>query len=192
MMPMSPADALPLLEHALLAGWTQIGAGFFDWNQFVRRFAGRVPPRFSTLLQKTAATENQHNEPNLLDRLRTAPESNRIGILRSHVQALALRVLGFGPGRSIDLDAALSEMGLDSLMAVEFRNALAAALGENLRSTLVFDYPSVNGVTTYIMSLMFSQESAPAVSPVSALDAIEELSDEDVDRMLASRKVVLL
>jgi len=191
MTPMSPADALLLLEQALLAGSTQIGAGFFDWNQFVRRFAESVPPRFSRLLTTTAGAETRHHEPGLLDRLRAAPESSRVGILRSQVHAQALRVLGFGAGRSLDMDAALGEMGLDSLMAVEFRNSLAAALGENLPSTLLFDHPSVNGVTTYIMSLLFGQKSAPTPVQPSALEVIEDLSDEEVDRMLASRKGVL-
>jgi malonyl CoA-acyl carrier protein transacylase len=193
--PMSPDDALRLLDHALLTGSTQIGAGFFDWNQFVRRFTETgIPRRFSPLLGKTAAIQpKKDDEPSLLDRLRAAPESSRAGILRSLVQALAVRVLGFSADRTIDVDRPLGEMGLDSLMAVEFRNSLAAALGQNLPSTLLFDCPSVDRVSAYILRMLFNAKSqpdtgaAPANPKPSALDTIEELSDEEVDLMLDSR-----
>ena len=41
------------------------------------------------------------------------------------------------------------EAGLDSLGAVELRNALSARFGD-LPATLVFDYPTVDALSTYL------------------------------------------
>ena len=44
--------------------------------------------------------------------------------------------------------------GLDSLGAVELRNALEGALGISLPGTLVFDYPSAGAILSYVTSKM--------------------------------------
>ncbi len=53
-------------------------------------------------------------------------------------------------GSSISDDAPLMDAGLDSLGAVELRNALEGQLKVQLPSTLVFDYPSINAVSEFI------------------------------------------
>ena len=44
------------------------------------------------------------------------------------------------------LDAPLQELGIDSLGAVEFRNALQAKLGVRLPATTLFDYPTTKAI----------------------------------------------
>ncbi len=57
-------------------------------------------------------------------------------------------------GPDINPDDPLMASGLDSLGAVELRNALQAQLpaGAELPATLLFDYPSINAVSGYIAS----------------------------------------
>ena len=54
-------------------------------------------------------------------------------------------------GLQVAPDQALMEAGLDSLGAVELRNALAARFGiAELPATLTFDYPSVAALANYL------------------------------------------
>jgi hypothetical protein len=90
-------------------------------------------------------------------------------------------------------------MGLDSLMAVELRNLLGKALDlkRPLPVTLVFDYPTVLAISEYLAKEVLNFEDGPQTAEAaeavkdsaagvntSMLESIEELSDEDVDRML--------
>ena len=191
---MSAEEGLRLLDYILLDAPAQVAAGFFDWNQFARRYPkGAVPPRLGGLLQPVDSVRRATGEPGLLDRLSAAPESGRTGILREFVQSVATRILGFDAGRCIDGRQPLSELGLDSLMAVEFRNALAGAVRQTLPSTLLFSYPAIEDVTSYLAGLLFGSAPGPEAKASldrgsrGVLDNIEALTDDEVDSMLARR-----
>jgi hypothetical protein len=85
-------------------------------------------------------------------------------------------------------------IGLDSLLAVELRNTLGTELGQPLSATLLFDYPTIDALTDFILDEVLALEE-PAVSkpkgataaPASLVDSIEDLSDDEVERTLAAR-----
>ncbi len=71
---------------------------------------------------------------------------------------------------------------------VELRNTLSAALGRPLPATLLFDYPTLEALTGHVLATVGgeSAQAAPASSP-SLFGAIEDLSDDEVERQLAAR-----
>jgi acyl carrier protein len=117
--------------------------------------------------------------------------------LIADVQAKTARALGISPSAEIDRRQPLSEMGLDSLMAVELRNALGAVLSLSLPATLLFDYPSIEKVTDYLCTkipcLQSTEDAARATAGASdvaigtTLDAIERLSDGEIDQLFGER-----
>jgi acyl carrier protein len=114
------------------------------------------------------------------------------------VQGRAAKVLGLESAKAVNEKTPLNELGLDSLMAVELRNLLGAglALKRPLPATLVFDYPTVEAIADYlrrdVLALGEKAEAEPGAPPKVegtgvALETIEDLSDEEVDRLLQER-----
>jgi hypothetical protein len=58
---------------------------------------------------------------------------------------------------------------MDSLMAVELRNRIGVALGEELPATLLFEHPSVTALVEHLFDSVLAPAVAPA-RPTSALD----------------------
>ncbi|WP_280343043.1 type I polyketide synthase [Nocardia abscessus] len=77
--------------------------------------------------------------------------------LRELVRAHAMTTLG--RTTAVADRTPLRELGLDSMMAVELRNALSADLGVRLPATLLFDHPTVAAVSEEIARL--GAKSAP-------------------------------
>ena len=181
---MPPALALSALGRALRSEHAQLGIAAIDWS--LRKSLHGSPPVLENVLG-----EPEVKAGGLLEQLTQAPEAGRTEILEKFVHDLAIRVLGFAPGRRIDPEQPIHELGLDSLMALEFRNALSAELGRPLPATLLFNYPSLKEVVSFLRSLLFGSSGLEEPTAISrgrtgnALDDIESLSDEEVERMLA-------
>ena len=106
----------------------------------------------------------------------------------AYVRGHAVRVLGIDASEPIDPGVALNELGLDSLMAVELRNALSAAVGRPLPATLLFKYPSLRALADYLAYdvLAISTHEPEADAELDEeVAAIAPLSDDEVSRLLA-------
>ena len=66
--------------------------------------------------------------------------------IQAGVAAVVKQVLGTVP----DADQPLMEAGLDSLGAVELRNALTAQFAIQLPATLIFNYPSIAAIAAFL------------------------------------------
>ncbi|MGW3014046.1 type I polyketide synthase [Streptomyces sp. NPDC001219] len=77
-----------------------------------------------------------------------APVGGRglLGLVRSAVA----EVLGFGSAQEVATDRPLHEFGFTSLAAVALRDRLSAATGRQLSAAIVYDYPTVTALTSYL------------------------------------------
>jgi acyl carrier protein len=119
---------------------------------------------------------------------RAAPGRER-DVIVEEVRARACKVLGLAPEHPIDPDRPLSDLGLDSLMAIELRNALSAAAGKTLPSTLVFNYPSTGAMAGYLAAELASPRQPLEPSPTRSeeedfISRLEQLTEGEVERML--------
>ena len=92
----------------------------------------------------------------------------RLAYLAAEVAAAVASVLGVAVPATEPLMAA----GLDSLGAVELKNALETHMGLELPSTLIFDYPSVNAIADHVNSIMpmaVDEASSLSVQQVAAV-----------------------
>jgi NADPH:quinone reductase-like Zn-dependent oxidoreductase/acyl carrier protein len=187
---MKPAEGLALLGEILRRNMVEVAAGPVDWERFVREGAGG---QAAWLAEVVRGETTRRQEPggttrarprDLQQRLEEAPAGQRKELLQTHVRGEAARILGLEPQR-IDIRRPLSELGLDSLMSVELRNALAAALRERLQATILFKYPTVEALTQYLLELL-GKGPEVAGPPVSREEAdLETISDQQAEELLA-------
>jgi acyl transferase domain-containing protein/NADPH:quinone reductase-like Zn-dependent oxidoreductase/NAD(P)-dependent dehydrogenase (short-subunit alcohol dehydrogenase family)/SAM-dependent methyltransferase/acyl carrier protein len=97
----------------------------------------------------------------LRERLERAPVGERRALLDRCVCDRVGRVLGFQADR-LDRSAGLFDLGLDSLTALELKNGLQRDLGLDLPSTLVFDYPTVDGLLGHLADLVLKDQGDSA------------------------------
>ena len=95
-------------------------------------------------------------------------------------------MLGVDDEFAFDERAALKDAGLDSLMAVELRNVLTRSFETSLPATLLFDYPSLDALASYVLKRLDLLSSVAAEEDASAVAAADlaELTDEEAEALL--------
>ncbi len=120
------------------------------------------------------------------------PLSLRADAVLQAMMRLSARALGLPPSERIDASRPLRDLGLDSLMAVELRNAIGAALHRTLPATLLFEHPSIAALSTYVEGLLKTttpldgtSAAPPSAKHVTAADAdIAAMSDDEAEAQL--------
>jgi acyl carrier protein len=115
--------------------------------------------------------------------LHSAASEDRRSTLEEHLRQQALKILSLPPHTRINENEAFHDLGLDSLMAVELRNALAATLERPLSPTLVLDYPTLRTLTDFLLQEMFPAPAPPSVGGILP-DSVANISDEEAEALL--------
>lgn len=191
---LSPDEGLRALEAALASGSAQIAVLPVDWDSFARGFAPATPPSLLRELVSVPKSDMRASGPNALsvaDRLAAIPPSLRRAAVLRYVRDQCAHVLGVANADALPVGRPLSERGLDSLMAVDLRNMLGRALGLTLPTTLLFDYPTPDALTDFLLPLLpgtVSEDAVVVVAPVAAHGAEEvdlaALTDEEAELLL--------
>ena len=195
----SPAMGMDILEALAAEAPAHVVVSPMDWRKFLGSLPGGPPPFYADFAldagkprQRAAEDARDARAEQFMREFEAAAPSARREMLLAFVGRTVLRVLGREGESGLDQRRALSEMGLDSLLAVELRNRLGAGLGlsRGLPATLVFDCPTVEALAEDLERRLSpdsaASEAAPAAQPLqSALETIDELSDEEVEAMFA-------
>jgi NAD(P)-dependent dehydrogenase (short-subunit alcohol dehydrogenase family) len=199
---MTTTQALDVLDRLMAQSAPHVVVAPVQWPVLLRRFNAAASPYLSAFAPPaTGAWAAPDDVPRLAERIAEAPERRRREIIRDVVRDLAARVLGL-PAADVPDSVALSELGLDSLMAVELRNLVVVAAGAEtaIPATLVYDYPSIDAIADHLADGVFglsekrapSEPTAPPPGPAGAslgslLDELTNLSDAEVERLLTER-----
>ena len=177
--PLSPSQGLLALEALLGTSTAQVAVLSVDWSQFLKL----LPKGVSLPLLQTFDTRTDAPPPpasGLLQQLGALPEGDRKPALMDYLRGEIAKVLGLSNSGEIEPRDRLFDLGLDSLMAVDLKNRLEEAIGQNIPTTLLFDYPTVEALANYLL-----QEALVLPTALPETEDNDGLQAEGVTQLLA-------
>ncbi|MEV6319325.1 type I polyketide synthase [Streptomyces sp. NPDC051776] len=198
-VPLDPDTALAALERAVARADAALTVAELDWDRFVVGFTAVRPAPLLAELPEAQAVLRQDSKQGggagtpdgaLRARLAGLTEAEQERLLIQLVRGHVATVLGHGSADAVDTDRAFTELGFDSLMAVELRNRLGVAAGLQLPATLLFDQPTPRALASHLRALTDTEGGGTPV--LDALDRLEKalagLGEDDAQRSrIASR-----
>jgi aryl carrier-like protein len=169
-----------------------------NWKQY-REFypAGSATPLLSELSREQAEVPRPAGRTSeRRDALLAAEPAERWQLLQSYLSEQVARVLGLSPSK-LDVQQPLSNLGLDSLMAVDLKNRIAVDLKVNVPVVKFLQGLSVDQAVAQVLDQLAAEAANPTTPLVPAvpqpgeqrnaerlLANLDQLSDEQVGSLL--------
>ncbi len=203
-----PEKGLEILGDLLRRDETQALVMAVDWDRYLESHYSKEPPPFFEAVAGGRAAPEMESSIQLAGWLNETPVGERHARLFDYVRSQVAATLGMTSPEQLEPRQRLFDIGIDSLMAVELKNRLESGLGIPLRSTLVFDYPTVAALVKHlsedVLSPLFPQVQAETIESLlpadllehgfyndkigSMLLEIEAIPEQELMAMLTSRK----
>lgn len=186
----------PALEH-----WLRSRAGEVIIWVVLLGAVERQPKGDSAADLQRAATWLRSMLQNTLSSLRAGPPAE-VGLSVRDVQDGELRAWAVTwlaerlrvPESRIQPQRSFADHGVDSLVAVEFANALAARVGVALDETLLWNFPTINQLLSYLERAAAGLEASaaqPSAKGLPAAPSAEAGGEPDVEEELARLELEL-
>nr|VFJ48280.1 MAG: myxalamid-type polyketide synthase MxaB [Candidatus Kentron sp. FM] len=194
-----PEQGLRILGQLLSRLPTQVGVApitsLEQWGNlpFFSQLKSHKQTKTPIRAGETGSTRNLIEQWEALDSV----EEKRNHLV-AHIRSEINRVLGFNPSQSFDFKKGFYDLGMDSLMVVEFRNRLQTDLERALPSTLLFKYPTPSQLVDHLASdiLVLAPSEKIAITadtdqakdePAQLQSELDDLSDDQLEALLDSK-----
>jgi acyl carrier protein len=172
-------DGLAALGTLLESNCTQAAVLNADWSRFARQLDGAAPPAILANLVREIEPQEQRTG-SVVARVRAS--ENAVAALQEHVVAEVGRVLGLAATDALDPRQGFSNFGMDSLMAVELKKRLEASLSIRLHTTIAFEYPTVESLTSFLSGKLFPVAQAATAGTAGPEGRILQTAIDEVRR----------
>jgi NAD(P)-dependent dehydrogenase (short-subunit alcohol dehydrogenase family)/pyruvate/2-oxoglutarate dehydrogenase complex dihydrolipoamide acyltransferase (E2) component/acyl carrier protein len=164
----APTAGMALFDQALARRDAHLVVVPIDLRAVSKAFGATVPPVWRSLVRVAPVPAVPKGQASESDFAALSSDQRADAVMRM-VCAEVARVLSLvraGAVAVVPPDRPLRELGLDSLMAVELRNALGRRVGATLAANLAFDYPTPALIAAHLLASVPSLAggAAPAAS----------------------------
>jgi phthiocerol/phenolphthiocerol synthesis type-I polyketide synthase C len=183
--PIPAAQALAGLPALVASGLPVAAFAETSWTEARRFLPILATSPFAEIRSKAASSPSDES---LADRLAMLPPEEALALLKTVVAEEAATILRLPPG-AIDPQRPLSEIGMDSLMAVELRLALESRLRVDLPLVSLAEGTSVASIAARLAAAV---SAGPKEGEIIALAARYEVAGElppGLDDMAAAKSV---
>ena len=183
----SPDAGIAAFDYLMTQGLPQVGVVPLHWERylagqnrelaFYQHFADQLPAD-----SQHQATANPATSDTIRQQIAQADPAARPLLLQQHVAAIVAKVLGMSDAGQLDIQANLSQLGLDSLMQIELTRALSESLEIALPATVVFDHPSVISLSEHLAKNVLNlavttHDETPQTTAATQLEAVARTGD---------------
>jgi acyl transferase domain-containing protein len=193
---LEPQIAINALDRMLSADVSAVAVADVDWALFRGSYEARGKRPFLARISQGASLETDSAKPsNFVEQLRSASPAERRQSLQRFIQTEAAAVLGLG-AQFPDPEQGFFEMGMDSLLSLEFKARLETAFAMRLAPTLIFDNPTVESLTEFFAAEIsggpVDEQTEIRLarwdeSDRSLTRKIEQLSDAEAEELLLQK-----
>ncbi|QRK07700.1 SDR family NAD(P)-dependent oxidoreductase [Archangium violaceum] len=162
----TPQQGLALLERLLAEGAVHVGAVALDVRQWLEFFPSAASLRIWEELA-LERNEGQRGRSDLLLELRRAAAGGRASMLEGYLRDRLAQVLRIDPSR-VGRHEPFRGLGLDSLMSLELRNRIEAALELKLSVTLLWAHSTLAALAAYLLDQLGLAPKHEAAAPAPA------------------------
>ena len=154
--------ALEVLQQLLEQNATQAVAVSINWHKFSQFFqAGAASPLLSGIAREASNPSRNGENGSYAAILCSRHDRNCVISCCNPIWSNRSRECSGSPRQSPEVHQPLSNLGLDSLMAIELKNRIVLDLGINLPIAKFMQGPSIDQATTLILEQLAAETSEP-------------------------------
>ncbi|MGK2879355.1 MAG: type I polyketide synthase [Mycobacterium sp.] len=198
----TPAVGARILDRLINQTTPDVVAISADWSRARQAgFGGRLPPMFSDLGRSEVSTAEADAEGSILAVLAATAEPERPALIADHVRHIVAAVFDCAVD-DFESDDMLEDIGLDSMMAMDFRMRINIVFSIDLPVLEILRGVSVNSLADRVLAELHSiHGDAPAahdgpaaqdlaVEEQTEVDRLDDLSDAELSALLAELEAV--
>ena len=176
--PLSVSDAHAAMELLIGGDVAQATVMDVDWSRMRASMAGAPLTILDRLAGEKRATKGTVSA--LVEKLRKLDSKSQRELLVTTIQNSLQSILS--TPSAPDTDRPLIEMGLDSLMAVEFGAELQQLIGDqfSVSPAMLFDHPTIDAISDHVLQLITDDESGESKSGGAKVQPIESTVDAEM------------
>lgn len=182
----TPAVGARILDRLLSQRVPAVVAMNADWSRARQvGFGGRLPMMFTELGAGDVSGDHGASATSILELLAQTPDTERPGVIAEQVQRLVAAVFDCAV-TDIEPDDMLDDIGLDSMMAMDFRVRINSAFSIDLPVLEILRGVSVNSLSARILAELHAIHGVAPAGATGVDDSETQRidTDDDLDRLM--------